>query len=96
MLQYPGHLLTPTEVSLREHDVRPMLKKAASIFQNASLIGLHTLRGGGDPSLSDVLIDALDRSELSDEEQRAMLHVLQEARDCIFELRVRKDAFGED
>ena len=93
MLSYPTHLLTQTEVSLKEHDVSPLLKTAARIFQAANAGGRHIVEGGGDPQLSDVLIDALAQMDLPPEEQRALMHILQETRDCMFELQARKDAY---
>jgi hypothetical protein len=93
MLSYPAHLLTQTEVSLREHDVLQLLKTAARLFQGANQAGKHIIEGGGDPQLSDVLIDALAQMDLPAEEQRALMHILQETRDCMFELQARKDAY---
>jgi hypothetical protein len=95
MLSYPGHLLTQTEVSVREHDVCPLLRMSARLFQAAAQRGLQARQGGGNPSLSDLLIWAIMDLDLPTQEQRALLHILGETRDCVFELAARQDAFGQ-
>lgn len=92
--KYPGHLLTQVEVNYREHNVSRLLKACASLFRVADQNGRYAMEAGSDASLSDMLIGALSGMDMSPTEQRALLHVLSEARDCVFELAARKEAFG--
>jgi hypothetical protein len=95
MLSYPGHLLTQTEVSVREHDVARLLRTSARLFQAAAQRGLLERQAGANPSLSDLLVWALMELDLPTLEQRALLHILGETRDCVFELAARREAFEQ-